>query len=198
VGGSAHRGGQLRRGLAALDSVMSAMQGSPVEVDHTSRSGGARWTRGRDRRRLSFPGVRRRGGWRKRGGGELRVVISGVGSARIRTRGGYHQVRKEKGERSGRKGGAWPHLWCRFRAETPADVRSSDEQLRGLAASLRRGEERDGRGVCGVLIGRVLMANYLRGDGAGVTPASSVSSGKRGNGRRGRCRHAGPICQGKK
>jgi hypothetical protein len=65
--------GQLRRGPAALDSAMSAMQGSPVEVDHTTRSGGARWTRGRDRRRLLFLGVRRRGGWRKRGGGELRV-----------------------------------------------------------------------------------------------------------------------------
>jgi hypothetical protein len=26
------------------------------------------------------------------------VVTSGVGSARIRTRGGYHQVRKEEGE----------------------------------------------------------------------------------------------------
>jgi hypothetical protein len=54
---------------------------------------------------------------------------------------------EEIGERR-RRGVHWPG---RNRPEMPAGVRSSDEQLRGLAASLRRGKERDGRGAVGLL-----------------------------------------------
>jgi hypothetical protein len=39
-------------------------------------------------------------------------------------------MRKEKGERSGGKGGAWPHLRCRFHAETTADASNSSEEFR--------------------------------------------------------------------
>jgi hypothetical protein len=137
-------------------------------VTWMTRGGGQR-TRGLGRRRLSFPGVRRRGGWRKRGGGELRVVISGVGSARNRTRGGYHQVRKEKGERSGRKEGAWPHLRCRFRAETLQMRRTTARNSARLAVSRAGGRKGDGGGARGVLIGEargqngpVLNGNLIR------------------------------------
>jgi hypothetical protein len=52
----------------------------------------------------------------------------------------------------------------------------SGEELHGLAASLRRGKERDERGARGGLIGRVLMAVTTRrvSGGQGVTPAVSV------------------------
>jgi hypothetical protein len=54
-------------------------------------------------------------------------------------------MRKEKGERSGGKGGAWPHLRCRFCAETPADASDSGEEFRRPGGVLRE-NRKGGRG----------------------------------------------------
>jgi hypothetical protein len=67
------------------------------------------------------------------------------------------RVRQITEKKIGEEGGAWVHQSSRNRADTLADVADSGEQLSGLAASLRRGKERDERGETGVLIARLLM-----------------------------------------
>jgi hypothetical protein len=60
---------------------------------------------------------------------------------------------RKRGERSGGKGGAWPHLRCRFRAETLQMRRIPARNFTGLAASRAGGRKGDGGGVLGLLIG---------------------------------------------
>jgi hypothetical protein len=59
--------------------------------------------------------------------------------------------RRREGEELGERRRRGVHRQGQNRPEMPAGERSSDEQLRGLAASLRRGKERDGRGAVGPL-----------------------------------------------
>jgi hypothetical protein len=107
------------------------------------------------------------------GDGDLRARNGCIGSLRSRTSGRYHQMRKEKGERSGGKGGAWPHLCCRFRAETPADASDSGEEFhRPGGISCRRRWGRRPRLLIGVAVGKKRAGIEA---GAKISPAT-VSS----------------------
>jgi hypothetical protein len=84
--------------------------------------------------------------------------------------------RAEEGEREEQKGAAeWSGFTGIWSFVLPV-MAESGEELRGLAASLRRGKERDERGARGGLIGRVLMVVTVHGvsGGRGVTLAVSV------------------------
>jgi hypothetical protein len=76
---------------------------------------------------------------------------------RVNSKGKRQRGRRREGEEIGERRRRGVHWQGRIRPEMPAGVRSSDEQLRGLAASLRRGKERDERGETGVLIAGILM-----------------------------------------
>jgi hypothetical protein len=84
--------------------------------------------------------------------------------------------RAEEGEREEQKGAAERSGFTEIWSFVLPVMAESGEELCGLAASLRRGKERDERGACGGLIGRVLMAVTARGvsGGRGVTPAVTV------------------------
>jgi hypothetical protein len=118
--------------------------GESEVMDEVRNSKGVLW---RPRNHASLPGMPRRSRWRSSGGGELRVVISGVGSVRNSTRRGYQKVRwiKVKEGRPERRWGV--PLARRIRRISVAVTVDSGEEFRqpgGNSEGKGRGRRRRG------------------------------------------------------